>query len=253
MKQTITLTFSEAVENHAGMQIITTGEETNGFKNSTLQYLVQKYGGEYVDLDEHLSILHTEDVPNVGVAIFRNGIQKLLNIDPEQFYQEQATLPVDTKFFHYGKVANKKARYNLCFADFSQEPDYMNKKGTIIDFEDERVPLLNLARQRLHEVFGKEFNQLLAEGNYYYDPKKCYIGFHGDTERKKVVGLRLGSSFPLHYQWYQNGSAISDIITIPLNGGDIYIMDEKATGNDWKKRKILTLRHAAGDLNVLSK
>jgi hypothetical protein len=26
----------------------------------------------------------------------------------------------------------------------------------------------------------------------------------------------------------------------------MYVMSEKATGNDWKKKNILTLRHAAG-------
>lgn len=31
-----------------------------------------------------------------------------------------------------------------------------------------------------------------------------------------------------------------------LNSGDIYIMDEIATGNNWKLRKTPTLRHAAG-------
>jgi hypothetical protein len=31
-----------------------------------------------------------------------------------------------------------------------------------------------------------------------------------------------------------------------LNHGDIYIMSDKAVGYDWKKRKIPTLRHAAG-------
>jgi len=33
---------------------------------------------------------------------------------------------------------------------------------------------------------------------------------------------------------------------INFNHGDIYIMSDKAVGNDWKKRKIHTLRHAAG-------
>ena len=42
----------------------------------------------------------------------------------------------------------------------------------------------------------------LGEGNYYYDIKKCGIGFHGDAERRKVVGIRLGDSIPLHFQWF---------------------------------------------------
>ena len=38
---------------------------------------------------------------------------------------------------------------------------------------------------------------------------------------------------------------------ITLNHGDIYIMSEKSVGNDWKRRKIPTLRHAAGFASVL--
>lgn len=52
---------------------------------------------------------------------------------------------------------------------------------------------------------------------------------------------------PLHYVWYKAGKAITkNIIMPPLNHGDIYIMSEKATGFDWKKKNIYTLRHAAG-------
>jgi hypothetical protein len=39
---------------------------------------------------------------------------------------------------------------------------------------------------------------------------------------------------------------ISQRIDFDLHHGDIYVMDEKATGNDWKKKLIPTLRHAAG-------
>jgi len=35
-------------------------------------------------------------------------------------------------------------------------------------------------------------------------------------------------------------------VKLSLNDGDIYVMSEKASGYDWKKKKLLTLRHAAG-------
>ena len=87
---------------------------------------------------------------------------------------------------------------------------------------------------------------LHGEGNRYYDASKCYIGFHGDTERNIVVGLRIGGPFPLHYRWYQNSQPISPIWSVSLNDGDMYIMSYKAIGTDWKKKLIPTLRHAAG-------
>lgn len=50
----------------------------------------------------------------------------------------------------------------------------------------------------------------------------------------------------LQYNWFIDSKAIGERIVLLLNEGDIYFMSEKASGNDWKKRKIVTLRHAAG-------
>ena len=41
-------------------------------------------------------------------------------------------------------------------------------------------------------MLGKKGENLICEGNRYFDIKKCGIGWHGDSERKKVIGLRLG-------------------------------------------------------------
>ena len=38
--------------------------------------------------------------------------------------------------FIKGRVVNKRARWNLCFADCDQEPDYENKRGRIVDFKN---------------------------------------------------------------------------------------------------------------------
>jgi hypothetical protein len=50
----------------------------------------------------------------------------------------------------------------------------------------------------------------------------------------------------LQYQWFQQGKPIGERIEVILNNSDIYFMSDKAVGNDWKKRIIPTLRHAAG-------
>ena len=144
----------------------------------------------------------------------------------------------------YGKVNNKTARYNLCFNDTSQEPDYEAGKGRIVAFDE--IKLTNIIRNRLPEFFGDKAKNLVAEGNLYYNINYNGIGYHGDSERKIVIAIRLGNSFPLRYQWYRDSSPIGEHIDINLNAGDIYIMSDKAVGYDWKKKKILTLRHAAG-------
>jgi alkylated DNA repair dioxygenase AlkB len=52
---------------------------------------------------------------------------------------------------------------------------------------------------------------------------------------------------PLQYQWFLRGKPTGEPTRLELQHGDLYIMSEKATGNDWKKRVIPTLRHVAGD------
>ena len=42
-------------------------------------------------------------------------------------------------------------------------------------------------------IIPEKCTNMVAEGNYYYDLKKCGIGFHGDAERKKVVAIRVGA------------------------------------------------------------
>ena len=244
--QTYTLTFSEAVENHAKMEII--GQKAlRGFSNDFCRMVAKEHGGEIYNLatdpDKH---------PETIVVVFRDGLKTLMGLDHRDLFLEQEKLEKDSKAFMYGRVVNKKARHNLCFADIDREPDYENKKGTIVNFNGGRVPLLQQVRQDLYKLFGEECRDLYAEGNYYYDTTKCYIGFHGDSERKRVIGIRLGSQFPLHYRWFNRGQEQPIIQTINLNPGDIYIFSEKATGNDWKHRSIHnTIRHAAGNLSAI--
>jgi hypothetical protein len=183
-----------------------------------------------------------EDAEDAAILIIRKGVNCFVSAN--KLYKEQRNLDIDKKAFMYGRVVNKHARYNLCFANKGQEPDYENKKGRIIAYDD--VPKTKKIKKRLHKVLGQKAKNLMLEANYYYDISKCGIGFHGDAERKKVVAIRLGETMCLVYQWYKDRKSIGEKLSFKLNHGDMYIMSEKATGFDWKKRKIATLRHAAG-------
>ena len=113
---------------------------------------------------------------------------------------EQKALNWDKKAKIYGRVVNKQARWNLCYDDKPSEPDYEIGKGRVIALND--VPKLNSLREKIKEYFGPKAQDLKVEGNYY-DVRKCGIGFHGDSERRKVIGDRLGNAdLPLYYQWY---------------------------------------------------
>lgn len=250
LQSTITLTYSEVCENHHGMQKIGTLSKC-GLSSDDLKSLQEKFEKDgykclLVNLNDLLNETSYKCDENASILIVKGGIGSLLsnsNYSYDDLLKEQNSLEPDTKYYSYGMVRNKKARYNLCFSDFSQKPDYANKKGTVIDFKN--IPVTAECRKKLSSLNDK-LKLLYAEGNYYYDLRKTYIGFHGDTERRIVIGLRLGSKMPIYFQWYTHCNEIGKLFQYDLEGGDIYFMNDKATGFDWKKRNSITLRHAAG-------
>jgi len=141
-----------------------------------------------------------------------------------------------------GKVVNKHARWNLCFADEDQEPEYENGKGRIVSWK--HIPRVQKIRETISE--WTEDVLLNGEANYYYDISKCGIGYHGDGERKKVFAVRIGESMPLYFQWFQRSLPVGNPIIIELHSGDMYMMSEKAVGFDWLKKVKPTLRHSTG-------
>jgi alkylated DNA repair dioxygenase AlkB len=209
---------------------------SSGFSCEFLQEISTQFPGcEWIDLN-----LDMPETEKAGVLIIRKGVSAL-GISTDDLFKEQKALDWDKKALMRGRVVNKHARHNLCYDTKEQEPDYENGKGRIVSWSS--VPVLNTLKVKLEEMLKTKF---IAEGNRYYDVSKCGIGFHGDTERRQVVGCRLGVSMNLIYQWYRNGMKVGNPVNLMLNHGDIYIMSEKAVGFDWKKQKIYTLRHAAG-------
>jgi len=246
-KCTITITFGDVAENHVGMQKL--GKmATDGFTITEMQKFKRTFEKkaleysltvEYYDLSSEMSF----DCEAASVLVIRNGLSLFMD-DIDSFYEEEKERDWDTKAFMRGQVKNKRARYNLCYADFSQEPNFEEGKGRVINFEDSKS--MKNIRNGLGLVLCPKARNLNAEGNKYYDISQCGIGFHGDAERKIVVAFRLGETMPLRYAWFQRNVPISEPVTIDIGHGDMYIMSSKAVGTDWKKSSIPTLRHAAG-------
>lgn len=260
-QETITLTFGDCAENHRGMQAM--GQmASNGISNAELDliaaHITEKYSKassddaykikcELIDLSVEIPCKNPIDkvLPPAKLLIIRNGIRLFNSSGSAAMIEEQSKFERDKKALMYGRVVNKKARHNLCFSDFDQLPDYEQGKGTVINFT--HTPELSNIREQLPIIMNcDKLQSLQCEANYYYDIKKTYIGFHGDTERRIVCGLRLGATFPLHYRWFYQCQPASDLFSIDLHDGDIYIMSEKAVGFDWKNKSKYTLRHAAG-------
>lgn len=248
-KAAVCLTFGEQSENHAGMEINGDGLADSGFTVGELRAIKLKLEEKEIHSELHIlnrALANPEDATEAGVLFIKNGVQNLIGEDAKKMYKEQLQFDWDRKYWdnRRQKVLNKRARFNVCYGEESIEPDYENKRGTIVGFD--KVPTLKKLKDNLSVFFGEKANDLEVEGNLYYDVSKCGIGFHGDSERKRVIACSLGAKRPIHWQWYQNSKPIGERIKFELDGGDMYIMSEKATGFDWKKRSQKTLRHAAG-------
>ena len=275
-KGTLTLTFGEVAESHVGMQKIGKMAE-HGFSFQDMisaKQNFEKNGCETLlihlnnflpseesikDNEEknYLKIAKTEEDFQAYVLVIRNGLNCLFKNDIEDFenvlLSEMLFFDWDTKLYNErrGIVQNKNARYNLNFDKHSQKSNFEKGMGTTIAFKD--TPFLKKLKNKIYEVVGDKAKDLKCEGNKYYNPKNTGIGYHGDTERRKVIGVRLGNKMNMHWMWYYNSKPRGLNVKIILQPGDIYIMSEKTVGTDWRpnikrnwKNKRYTLRHAAG-------
>jgi len=278
VNQRIALTWGDAGENHAGMEMVGhmmkagTGFTSVDLRAVQTTYEEKGFATEFVDL----SLFEPADSPLVratsgpdcdfgeeqdgqrrvdaAVLIVRNAIPAKA---ATALGKELNALDWDTKYWdrRRQKVLNKHARSNLLFAHGkSQSPDYDKGKGTIYDIE--KLPVLKEVEKRIWHKIKKGLRNsagntswvpLICEGNNYFDASKCGIGYHGDSERTRVVCLSVGAkAYPMRWMWFHRGKIIRKPIEVRLNSGDVYMMSEKAVGQDWKKSSKCTLRHAAG-------
>lgn len=266
----ISLTFGDSGENNIG----TLGSVGSGIKIKNIKSLreyFQKLGKvvETYNLGKKTDEYSTK-YKNVPSYFVKDGVitwtAKVLVIrnyldskNANMLYQTLYKADWDKQYFDIkrGKVLNKNARHNLVIVDgVEQEPDYENKKDRILDtfkiMTDDDVPIFANIKAQLNKDINEGTNtnkgdDLICEANHYFDINKCGIGYHGDTERRKVFCLSLGKTSTVVWQWYKNGKAIENETTeIKINHGDLYIMSEKAVGYDWKTKKFHTIRHAAG-------
>lgn len=276
-KGTVTLTYGDVAESHAGMQNIGT-KASKGFSYDDIlraQRFFTERGCETLivhlndflpdlkdvkdvkDKEEraHLEIAKTAPEFQAYLLVVREGIRGLVGDD------KGVNLTTETQFFEWDTklyntrrkiVQNKNARHNLNFSNEKQHSDFEKGKGTTVPWEE--VPLIHNVRKELYNAFGESAKNLQCEGNLYYEPDKSTgIGYHGDTERRKVIGVRLGKRMNIHYMWYYNDRPRAVNVSLILEPGDIYCMSEKTVGTDWRPckeegwlKKRYTLRHAAG-------
>lgn len=269
-KGTVTLTFGDVAENHVGMQQI--GEMADSgfsyenllqaeafFKSQGCEVFIIKLndwlpknidtGNKKDDDRENLELNKANNNKNFEayLLVARNGL-KCLGTTTDNLLSEVLMFMWDTKFFNekQNKVLNKQARYNVNFSNQHQDANFDKGKGTHIAWNE--VPIVKNVKKELITAFGEKASMLECEGNLYYKKGDTGIGYHGDAERRRVIGLRLGGSMTMHFNWYYNSRPRGKNISLTLNSGDIYCMSEKNVGTDFMlaPKHQYTLRHAAG-------
>jgi len=288
---TITLTFAPEVESNAGMEIlrlpgmdgpapagsgltpddlraIATGLAGHGIEAQVIR-LNDLIDASSVESKEGSEMIESKETEEAAILVIRGGIDALGgDLLANQLYTELEAQDYDTMMLSRGKVMRKVARHCLVVTETPQEPDVPKGKGRVLAYKD--LPFLSKMRTcwSMLDTFIRsgggppKLTNLFCELNHYYgrqegetegNAKHRGIGWHGDGERRVVAGARVGLPMALKFAWYMNGKRVSDIFEVTLNHGDLYIMSEKATGNDWKKTRnhetgnpLLTLRHCAG-------
>jgi len=250
---TITLTFCERGENHIGNQMIGT-EISKGLSAAHVRNLAEKFKDNQCELIELNTMLEEPlEAEDACVFVLRNALDMFLEEDSSVLLHTLLDLEWDSKVFsrRHKRVINKHARSNLIFAENSQTPCYEDGKGTVVSYKS--IPLLEKLKDAiLFQLFDNNMAENvspIAEGNLYLHNKIHGIGWHGDSERKIVVGVRLGGEMPLKFAWFHRHRAVSKSYELMLSHGDVYVMSEKAVGSDWKRSSHYTLRHCAGAIS----
>jgi alkylated DNA repair dioxygenase AlkB len=250
MNGTITITFGDVTETFTGMEKhgILSSEGNSREQILDMYTALRRRGGDcyLFDIAKILGVDKVENGYDGGDAVIlvcKSGLETLGG-DANKLYEVLKELNWDKRRKNKGKEVNAIARRNLCFGDTHMDQDLSVGRGTVYSFEE--VSGLGDLRRSMGDILGPTMANLNAEGNHYYDHTKCYIGWHGDRERRKVAGFRFGSDFNLSYRWYHKSQVVSPTLNITLSHGDFYVMGDKAVGFDWLKKNTYTLRHSAG-------
>lgn len=212
--------------------------------------------------DSKIWSLHSGSLnkPPAYVLVIKNGLQELLSqfdTKDEDVFQEILNVP-EEKIDDWVKIAGvwrkKKARQNTNIGHVKQDRDLDKSQCTVIPYSD--MPHCNTLKEAINTLGVDKFQDLNIEVNYYPKDGKGIggIGWHGDGERNIVFAInwmkdKTDKRF-LQFQYYEKACQVGEPVSIPLEYGDIYIMDKEAGGFDWVKKRskkgVLHVRHRAG-------
>ena len=191
--------------------------------------------------------------PEAHVLILKNAIGPFLDMPADEarqlVYEELTSIRYDTKMWmaRQNKALNAHARYTSVVADCERDSTMeIDGRGVINHFSS--TPTFDKLRHAIGAFLGCE-TPLISEVNRYSDVKTAGIGWHGDAERALWSLVRLGPAthqMPLMLQWFHKSNPFGEIMQLDLAWGDVVFFTNLATGFNFGKPSLLTLRHAAG-------
>ena len=260
-KDRYAITFGEVSILHVGGKEFGKGIREEGFSVEELIRLKNTLGdcAEFISISEKLPV-HLRPDNEAGILVIRSSgvegetIPVSKNFADNLLKEQKGGVNYNKKYWDVRRkrTLNKRARENIVFweTEIAHSDDY--KQCSVKAFSN--VPFLHKIKVLLGDICGAKAVNLNAEGNHYHH-SKAGIGFHGDAERKIVICLSLGASSTVRYQWRMPRSSEHkhSPVDVVVNHGDIYIMSEKATGFDWKKRSRVRVVHSAGHSKYIDK
>jgi len=160
---------------------------------------------------------------------------------------EVEAMPFATKTIgRGGKVCDAHTRHLCYVGPRPQEAEPATGRQPVRTWE--QLPASTAVRDHLHAILG-DYDCIVGCALKYPDIRSCGIGFHGDSERRKSLVVRLGansSKHPLWFRWMLRFDPVSPPVPVHLDHGDVAIACQVAVGTDWKCSSIPTIRHATG-------
>ena len=247
-----TLFFGNRIEGYSNIENI--GEDAPcGFTNNDILRIYSLFP-ENCELHNLKDMLPPTlyDIPDVLFLVIKNPFKEISDqllqilMTEEQRNNDIITgVNWDTVKYKGGQVKESKEKYRLIFTDLYD--GYIRKSfhhigyGTIYNYR--RIPQLVTIKSYLELILLGPF---VIEANCYVNKKDCYIPMHRDKERKRLCGIRLGGDFPINFRWHHGSIRCSDVKSINLSHGDVFIMSELATGYSKEKITKLFLKYSEG-------
>lgn len=254
-KSAITISLSESVSHGNDMWRIGIKSKT-GFSNDELLRIFYSLPQGLCDLINLKDVLPTTlyEIPDAYILIIRSMyleyankiFNTMVNIESSNEDGNITGVQWDNQRFNKDKIVTNKLHSKLLFLDIGSEYkvqfNHFEKRGTIYNVR--RMPELFQFATEMTSLLMRSF---YVEGTNYYNTNECYSPLSQNKESKQVVNLHLGNSIPLHFKWFHNTTEVSDLVSIQLNHGDVYIMNEVALGSVKESKSKLYLKHGIGN------